>query len=368
MSDRTAPRCALITGVAGQDGVYLARLLGEEGLRVVGTVRPGTSSSPRRRAYLGHVEVVEHDVRDSHGWKQHLDRYQPDEIYNLAAMSSVGRGWEDSDLAAEVNTHAVDGLLAAVRSLRDRTGRDVGIFHASSAAVLDVDGGGPYAAAKLAAQGLVAMYRESHGLNACSGILGNHESPLRTPEFVTRKITLAAAEIAAGRRESLRLGNLDVRRDWGFAGEYVEAMRRMVRSAEPVDLEIGTGITHALTEVVETAFDAAGIDDPWSYVIARSDPLATPGRVDHLDRPGPRRAPPGMEGDGRHAGAHRRHGARRRSARSHRCRRAQRLPHRAVQRRRWCAVRNMLSPCRGIMVIHTPPSLARIPPLQKVML
>ena len=98
------------------------------------------------------------------------------------------------------------------------------------------------------------------------GILSNHESPLRDPEFVTRKITLAAAEIAAGRRESLRLGNLDVRRDWGFAGEYVEAMRRMVRSVEPVDLEIGTGVARELTSVVETAFSAAGIDDPWSYV------------------------------------------------------------------------------------------------------
>ena len=116
------------------------------------------------------------------------------------------------------------------------------------------------------AQRLVVEYRERHGLRACCGILSNHESPLRGPEFVTRKITLAAAEIAAGRRESLRLGNLDVRRDWGFAGEYVDAMRRMVRSAEPVDLEIGTGIAHELTTVVETAFSAAAIDDPWSYV------------------------------------------------------------------------------------------------------
>ena len=269
--DGHGPRCALITGVGGQDGVYLARLLGDEGVRVVGTVRPGTGSSPRCRAYLGHVELVEHDVRDSRGWDPQFDRYQPDEIYNLAAMSSVGRSWEVSDLAAEVNIHAVAGLLEAARNYRDRAGRDVRVFHASSAAMLDVHGGGPYVRAKREAQRLVVEYRERHGLRACCGVLSNHESPLRGPEFVTRKITLAAAEIAAGRRESLRLGNLDVRRDWGFAGEYVEAMRRMVRSAEPVDLEIGTGVAHELTNVVETAFSVAGIDDPWSYIA--QDPI-----------------------------------------------------------------------------------------------
>ena len=261
------PRCALITGVGGQDGVYLARLLRDEGVRVVGTVRPGTGSSPRCRAYLKHVELVEHDVRDSRGWEPQLDRYQPDEIYHLAAMSSVRRNWEVPELAAEVNSHAVAGLLEAARNYRDRTGHDMSVFHASSAAVLDVDGGSPYARAKWEAQRLVVEYRERHGLRACSGILSNHESPLRDPEFVTRKITLAAAEIAAGRRESLRLGNLDVRRDWGFAGEYVEAVRRMVRSAEPVDLQIGTGVVHELANVVETAFSVVGIDDPWSYVV-----------------------------------------------------------------------------------------------------
>lgn len=259
-------RGALITGVGGQDGVYLARLLCDDGVRVVGTVRPGTGSSPRCLAYLGHVELVEHDVRDSRGWEPLLARYQPDDVYNLAAMSAVGRSWKVPDVAAEVNVDAVAGLLEAVRNYRDRTGRDVSVFHASSAAVLDVDGGGPYAQAKWEAQRLVADYRERHGLRACCGILSNHESPLRGPEFVTRKITLAAAEIAAGRREQLLLGNLDVRRDWGFAGEYVEAMRRMARSTEPVDLEIGTGVAHELVNVVELAFSAAGIDDPWSYV------------------------------------------------------------------------------------------------------
>lgn len=260
------PRCALITGVGGQDGVYLARLLADEGTRVVGTVRPGTSSSPRCLAYLRHVEVVEHDVRDTRGWEPLLAQFQPDEIYNLAAMSSVGRSLEVPDLAAEVNADTVASMLEAARNHRDRTGHDVQVFHASSAAVLDADVAGPYAQSKWVAQQLVMEYRERHGLSACCGILSNHESPLRGPEFVTRKITIAAAEIAAGRRESLRLGNLDVRRDWGFAGEYVEAMRRMVRSAEPVDLQIGTGVAHELTSVVEIAFSAAGINDPWSYV------------------------------------------------------------------------------------------------------
>ena len=265
--DGNPPRTALITGVGGQDGVYLARLLGEDGVRVVGTIRPGTASSARHRAYLGRVELVEHDVRDSRAWGSHLDQYRPDEIYNLAAMSSVGHSWEVSDEAADVNGNAVEGLLEAVRNHRDRAGQDVRVFQASSAAVRDVQGGGPYARAKLTAQRLVVEYRDKHGLRACCGILSNHESPLRGPAFVTRKITLAAAEIAAGRRDSLRLGNLDVRRDWGFAGDYVEAMRRMVRSAQPVDLEIGTGVAHNLTDVVELAFGAAGIDDPWAYVV-----------------------------------------------------------------------------------------------------
>ena len=281
------PRCALITGVGGQDGVYLSRLLGDDGVRVVGTVRPGTGSTPRCRAYLGQVELVEHDVRDSRGWAALLDRFQPDEIYNLAAMSSVGRSWEVSRLAAEVNTHAVAGLLEAALNYRDRTGHDVRVFHASSAAVLDVDGGSPYARAKWHAQRLVVEYRERHGLQACCGILSNHESPLRDPEFVTRKISLAAAEIEAGRRDSLRLGNLAVRRDWGFAGEYVDAMRRMIRSAEPVDLEIGTGVSHELTTVVETAFRAAGINDPWSYVVHDPTLLRLQDTPSVLIDPGP---------------------------------------------------------------------------------
>lgn len=285
--DANAPRCALITGVGGQDGVYLARLLSNDDVRVVGTIRPGTGSSPRCRAYLGDVELVEHDVRDSRAWGPQLDRYQPDEIYNLAAMSSVGRSWDAADLAAEVNADAVAGLLEATRDYRDRTGHDVRVFQASSATVHDVDGGGPYARAKWNAQRLVVEYRERHGLRASCGILSNHESPLRGPEFVMRKITLAVAEIAAGQRESLRLGNLEVRRDWGFAGEYVEAMRRMVRREEPGDLEIGTGVAHELTRVVEIAFSAAEIDDPWSYVAHDATLLRPEDTPTVLIDPGP---------------------------------------------------------------------------------
>ena len=130
--DGQGPRCALITGVGGQDGVYLARLLGDDGVRVVGTVRPGAGSCPRCRAYLGHAELVEHDVRDSRGWKPLLDQYQPDEIYHLASMSSLGRSWEDPDLAAEVNADGVTGLLEAARNYRVRTGHDVRVFRALS--------------------------------------------------------------------------------------------------------------------------------------------------------------------------------------------------------------------------------------------
>lgn len=255
---------ALITGVGGQDGIYLARLLASEGVRVVGTVRPGGSTSPRVAAYLSHVTVAELDIRDDNHLAALLAEHRPDEVFNLAAFTSVGRSWDEPETVAATNGRAVRGLLAAVVRHRDLTGQDTRVFHASSAQVGDEN---PYAQSKAAAEEAVTEYREQHGLHACLAKLHNHESPLRGTQFVTRKITQGVARVHAGSDLPLDLGNLDVHRDWGFAGDYVDAMRRMTRLDEPLDLEIGTGIDHSLRDLVTAAFAAAGIDDPWAHVV-----------------------------------------------------------------------------------------------------
>lgn len=263
-------RTALITGVTGQDGVYLARLLADEGSQVIGTVRPGGLTSPRIPAYLSDITVLELDIRDSDRFATMLRDHMPDEVYNLAAFTSVGGSWAASQDVTSTNADAVTGLLRATLNHRDATGQDTHLFHASSGTVSAGDES-PYAVAKAAAEVSIAEFRGQYGLHACFAKLHNHESPLRGRQFVTRKITEAVARIAAGDPEPLKLGNIDVRRDWGFAGDYVDAMRRMVRHTEPLDLEIGTGVDHSLRELIANAFAAAGIDDPWRHI--ELDPL-----------------------------------------------------------------------------------------------
>jgi GDPmannose 4,6-dehydratase len=253
-------KSALVTGVAGQDGIYLARRLRGEGVRVVGTVNPSSPAEDRVAAYLDDVEVVPVDLADADGLRRVVATHAPDEVYNLAGMSSVARSWECPDETRVLNADAVEVLVDAVLALRDRTGQDVRFVQASTAEV--VDGTSPYARAKAAAEEIVTAARETAGLHACSARLYIHESPLRGPEFVSRKITRAVAEIVLGRREILTLGNLDVVRDWGFAGEYVAALRAMAARTEPVDLPIGTGEPHTLADLVAAAFAAGGIDDP----------------------------------------------------------------------------------------------------------
>ena len=251
-------RTALVTGVAGQDGVYLARRLLAEGSRVIGTILPGHQGAP---AYLTGVEVVEHDVRDTAGFRALLEAHAPDEVYNLAAVSSVGVSWNQPQLAVETNGAAVAGMLEV---LAGRGG--VRYFQAASAEELGTAQDSPYARSKTEAHTLTTTARDRDGLHACSAILYNHESPLRGPHFVTRKITRAAAEISLGHRERVSLGNLDISRDWGHARDYVDAMVRMVRLPEPEDFEVATGVAHTLEQLLVTAFAAAGIDDPWPYV------------------------------------------------------------------------------------------------------
>ena len=282
-------RTALVTGVTGQDGVYLARLLADEGTHVVGTVRPGSAHGDRIAAYLPDITIVELDLRDSDRLRAILREHRPDEVYNLAAFTSVGGSWADPDAVAAINATAVTGLLSAALSHRDESRQEIRIFHASSGAAHGGDDS-PYSAAKLAAEVAVAEFRAAHGLHACFANLHNHESPLRGEQFVTRKITQAVARIAGGDTQPLTLGNVDVRRDWGFAGDYVDAMRRMVRLDEPVDLEIGTGIDHSLRDLVALAFAAAGIDDAWQHIRQDSDLMRPTDAKVLVADPGPAQA------------------------------------------------------------------------------
>lgn len=254
-----------MTGAGGQDGTYLARSLLADGYRVVGTVTPGFGDGDPRATYLTGVELRELDLRDAAGTRDLVADVEPDEIYNLAAVSSVGRSWAEPELTIAVNQTAVEVLVQAARDLRDRTRREVRLFQASSAEVSGEATASPYARSKAAAEEVVRDARES-GLAACVGRLYIHESPLRSVSFVSRKITRGAAEIALGRRDRLVLGNLDVVRDWGFAGDYVEAIRLMVAAAEPVDLPIGTGVPHELGALAERAFVAAGLDGADGYI------------------------------------------------------------------------------------------------------
>lgn len=265
------PRTVLITGVTGQDGIYLARLLRSRGARVVGAALSGAAPVGLRTAYLADVELVPLDVCDADEVRRLVDTVRPDEVYNLAAVSSVARSWDEPDATFAVNHRAVETLVRSLLSLRGRTGHEPRLFQASSAEVTGSAAHSPYARAKAAAEEVVREARDRDGLHACSARLYNHESPLRTTAFVTGKITRSVAEIAAGQRSEVRLGNLDVSRDWGFAGDYVDAMARMVAADEPQDLPIGTGTPHRLADLLSVAFAAVGIDDPTPYVVTDPD-------------------------------------------------------------------------------------------------
>ncbi|QYJ03924.1 GDP-mannose 4,6-dehydratase [Nocardioides panacisoli] len=259
-------KTALVTGASGQDGLYLARRLCADKIAVTGTVTPGGDGARRVATYAPEVEVVPLDLRDAAALRDVVRRTSPDEVYNLAAVSSVGRSWAEPELTHAVNATAVEVLVEALLERRDRSGTEVRLFQASSAEVDEHAAASPYARSKAAAERVVRAARDEHGLHASIGRLHIHESPLRADAFVSRKITRTAAAIACGLADRLTLGNLDVVRDWGFADDYVDAIRRMVALPEPADLPIGTGRPHGLDEFVATAFAAAGLGDPAAYV------------------------------------------------------------------------------------------------------
>lgn len=266
---KTAPKTALITGITGQDGYYLSRLLLSKGYRVVGLVPPQRQSSVVKLEELAdQVEIYSVELVSAEALTQAVDSLQPDEIYNLAAPSFVPDSWEDPLGTLDLITGTATRLLKATRQLGLRTR----FYQASSSEIFgDVQSApqtaetpfrpkNPYGAAKLHAHWTMVHHRERYGLFACSGILYNHESPRRPPQFVTRKIALAAAAIKLGLRDRLSIGNLQAKRDWGFAGDHVEAMWRMLQAETAEDYVIGTGVLHTVQDLVAAAFDCVGLD------------------------------------------------------------------------------------------------------------
>jgi len=284
-----SPPTALITGITGQDGSYLADFLLEKGYRVVGMVRRSSTENFERIEHLrGRVEICQADLLDQLSIIDLLRRVRPREVYNLAAQSFVPTSWEQPVLTGEFTALGVTRMLEAVRLID----REVRYYQASSSEMFGKAQEvpqtertpfyprSPYGVAKVYGHWITVNYRESYGLFACSGILFNHESPRRGKEFVTRKITDGAARIARGLTRTVALGNLDAKRDWGFAGDYVEAMWLMLQQPRPDDFVIATGQTHTVREVCEVAFDRVGL--PWKEHVVVDPTLVRPAEVDLL--------------------------------------------------------------------------------------
>ncbi|HET7110602.1 MAG TPA: GDP-mannose 4,6-dehydratase [Gemmatimonadales bacterium] len=280
---------ALVTGVTGQDGSYLAELLLSKGYEVAGMVRRTSHHSYERIEHLlDRVQIVAADLLDQHSLTQVLQETRPDEVYNLAAQSYVPTSWTQPVLTGEFTALGVTRILEAVRLVHP----SARFYQASSSEmfgrVVETPQNertsfyprSPYGVAKAYGHWITVNYRESYGIYAVSGILFNHESPRRGIEFVTRKVTDGVARIKLGLARELRLGNLDARRDWGFAGDYVDAMWRMLQQPEAEDYVIGTGTTHSVRELVQAAFSHVGLD--WEKHVVVDPRFIRPAEVDLL--------------------------------------------------------------------------------------
>ncbi len=284
---------ALITGILGQDGPYLAKLLLEKGYKVFGLMRRYSNPNFDNMHFLGAhdaVEFIEADMTDEASLLNLVKTIRPDEVYNLAAQSFVGASWEQAKLTTEINSLGVLYLLNSIKFFSPTTkfyqastsemfglGNDNGFqdestpFHPRS----------PYGISKVYAYWMTVNFRESYGLYTSNGILFNHESPIRGIQFVTRKITDGVARIKLGIAQTLSLGNLEAKRDWGFAGDYVEAMYLMLQQDNPDDYVIGTGQYHSVGDFAEAAFQAVGISD-WKKYIVIDPRFKRPAEVPHL--------------------------------------------------------------------------------------
>src|SRR6266567_8801842 len=285
---------ALITGIDGQDGQYLAELLVDKGYETFGMIRG--QNNPRGqivRDEIPAVELIEGDLQDLSSLIAVVEQVQPDEVYNLGAVSFVALSFRQPELTADITGLGVLRMLEAIRVVGGTEGNRMRFYQASSSEMFGkvrqtpqneetrFHPRSPYGAAKVFGHYTTVNYRESYGLHATSGILFNHESPRRGLEFVTRKVTNAVARIKLGLQEKVTLGNLEAARDWGFAGDYVEAMWRMLQQDEPDDYVIATGEAHSVRECCQVAFDEAGLGDFERYVTI--DPaFVRPAEVDHL--------------------------------------------------------------------------------------
>ncbi|HKV70981.1 MAG TPA: GDP-mannose 4,6-dehydratase [Gemmatimonadales bacterium] len=279
----------MITGVTGQDGSYLAELLLAKGYEVIGVVRRTSHDSYERIGHLlDRVHIVPADLLDQHSLTAVIRDARPHEVYNLAAQSFVPTSWNQPVLTGEFTALGVTRLLEAVRLAHP----EARFYQASSSEMFGKAQEtpqkestpfyprSPYGVAKVYGHWITVNYRESYGLFAVSGILFNHESPRRGLEFVTRKVTDAVARIKRGKAAEVRLGNLDARRDWGYAGDYVDAMWRMLQQATPADYVIGTGETHTVRELCEIAFGHVGLD--WTKHVVVDPKFIRPAEVDLL--------------------------------------------------------------------------------------
>ena len=287
---------ALITGITGQDGSYLAELLLTKGYRVIGIVRRSSTTPYERIAHLvDRVELISADLLDQHSLVEAIAACAPDEIYNLAAQSFVQTSWTQPVLTGEFTALGVTRMLEAMR----RVAPKARFYQASSSEqfgkVLETPQRettpfyprSPYGVAKVYGHWITVNYRESYGLYAVSGILFNHESPRRGLEFVTRKVTDAVARISLGMQRELRLGTLEARRDWGFAGDYVDAMWRMLQQPTPGDYVIGTGATHSVRELCEVAFARVGLE--WRQYVVQDERVGAARRLSPARRDDGRR-------------------------------------------------------------------------------
>ena len=282
---------ALITGVTGQDGAYLSKLLLSKGYKVFGTFRRVSTPNFWRLQNLGifnKISLIPADLLDMGSLLEALTVSEPDEVYNLAAASYVATSFEEAVGNAEITGLAVTKFLEAIR----HQDSDIKFYQASSSEMYGNNDfelqdektpflpSSPYAAAKLYAHSISNIYRQSYDIFTCSGILFNHESPLRGMEFVSRKITNAVAEISLGLKKELVLGNLEAKRDWGFAGEYMEAIHRMMQQNKPDDYVIATGISHSVTDFVKEAFDLVGLN--WKKYVKTDKKFYRPFEVKYL--------------------------------------------------------------------------------------
>ena len=283
-------KIALITGITGQDGSYLAEFLLEKGYKVFGmTRRTSTTNIDRIKQIEDKIELVPGDLLDQHSLTSIVTQVQPDEVYNLAAQSFVPTSWNQPVLTGEFTALGVTRMLEAIKLAKP----DAKFYQASSSEmfgkVVEVPQSektpfyprSPYGVSKAYGHWITVNYRESYNIFAVSGILFNHESPRRGLEFVTRKISNAVAKISLKKQDKLHLGNLDAQRDWGFAGDYVEAMWLMLQQEKPVDFVIGTGETHSVKDFLEIAFPVVGISD-WKKYVVQDPAFMRPAEVDQL--------------------------------------------------------------------------------------